>query len=166
MRHIGEAEYAEYVQARMGWLRRTAYLLCQDWQGADDLVQVTFTSLYKHWARARHMTSLDGYTRTILVKAFLSERRTGWSRRVVLPGAARERAAPATDHDMNMDVKAALGSVPPRQRATIVLRFYCDLSVEEAASILGVSPGTVKSQTAKGLAAMRSALAPVMEGQA
>ena len=64
---------------------------------------------------------------------------------------------------MRLDVRAALRSLPPRQRATVVLRYYCDCPVEEAAQILGVTPGTVKSQTAKGLTALRLALAPVME---
>ena len=50
--------------------------------------------------------------------------------------------------------------MPPRQRATLVLRFYCDLNVEQAAQVLGCSPGTVKSQTVKGLAALRRALDP------
>jgi RNA polymerase sigma factor (sigma-70 family) len=58
-------------------------------------------------------------------------------------------------------VRAALASLPPRQRATLVLRYYCDLSVEETAKELGCTPGTVKSQTAKGLSALRRALAPV-----
>jgi RNA polymerase sigma factor (sigma-70 family) len=64
---------------------------------------------------------------------------------------------------MRLDVRAALRSLPPRQRATLVLRYYCDCPVEEAAKILGVTPGTVKSQTAKGLTALRLALAPAME---
>jgi DNA-directed RNA polymerase specialized sigma24 family protein len=55
-------------------------------------------------------------------------------------------------------VRSALFGLPPRQRATLVLRFYCDLSVEQSASALGCSAGTVKSQTAKGIEALRRAL--------
>ena len=164
MRASREAEYTEYVEARLGWLRRTAYLLCQDWQGADDLVQTAITRLYTRWGRARDATSLDAYTRTILVRTFLEERRTPWARRVILPGGCPDRSAPSHDEDARMDVRAALKGLPPRQRATVVLRFYFDLPVEEAAEILGVSPGTIKSQTAKGLASLRCALSPVMEG--
>ena len=67
------------------------------------------------------------------------------------------KSVPAAGHDadMRLDVRAALRSLPPRQRATVVLRYYCDCPVEEAAEILGVTPGTVKSQTAKGLTALR-----------
>ena len=59
------------------------------------------------------------------------------------------------------DVRAALANLPPRQRATLVLRFYCDLPVDETAAELGCTPGTVKSQTAKGLSTLRRSLAPV-----
>jgi len=168
VRSTREAEYTEYVQARLGWLRRTAYLLCQDWQRADDLVQQAITLLYTHWGRARSATSLDAYTRTILVRAFLAERRTPWARRVTLSQGAFEDShggyedppVRVHDHDALLDVRAALKSLPPRQRATVVLRFYCDLPVDEAAEVLGVTPGTVKSQTAKGLATLRTALSP------
>jgi RNA polymerase sigma-70 factor (sigma-E family) len=163
MRHTREAEYIEYVQARLGWLRRTAYLLCQDWQGADDLVQTAITRLYTHWGRARKATSLDAYTRGILVNAFLDERRSAWARHVTLPGVCAERPDVGHDVELRLEVRAALRSLPPRQRATVVLRYYCDCPIEEVARILGVTPGTVKSQTTKGLTALRLALAPVME---
>jgi RNA polymerase sigma factor (sigma-70 family) len=64
------------------------------------------------------------------------------------------------DHDELLDLRAALAAVPARQRATLVLRFSCDLTVEQTARVLGCSAGTVKSQTAKGLAALRRALDP------
>jgi len=64
------------------------------------------------------------------------------------------------------DVRAALANLPPRQRATLVLRFYCDLPVEQTARELGCTPGTVKSQTAKGLTALRGALGSIMAEEA
>jgi len=155
-----DAEYVEYVESRLTWLRRVAYLLCQDWHSADDLVQVTVTRLFTHWPRARRMDNVDGYVRTILFRTFLGERRSLWRKRVLLAGFVPDNAAPGSDRDAVLDVREALAAVPPRQRATLVLRFYCDLDVEQAAAALGCSPGTVKSQTAKGLAAMRRALEP------
>jgi RNA polymerase sigma-70 factor (sigma-E family) len=155
-----DAGYVEYVEARLTWLRRIAFLLCQDWHGADDLVQVTITRLFTHWPRARRMDNVDGYVRTILFRAFLGERRSVWRRRVFLAASPPEEAAPGADRDVVLDVREALLAVPPRQRATLVLRFYCDLDGEQAAAALGCSAGTVKSQTAKGLAAMRRALEP------
>jgi RNA polymerase sigma factor (sigma-70 family) len=59
-----------------------------------------------------------------------------------------------------LDVNAALAGLPPRQRATIVLRFHCDLTVDQAADVLGCTPGTVKSQTSKALDSLRRALDP------
>jgi RNA polymerase sigma-70 factor (sigma-E family) len=153
-------EYTEYVAARMMSLRRVAYLLCQDWDRADDLVQATITQLYVHWARARAADHIDAYARTILVREFLTERRSAWARRVNLDGRVPETSSRVTDHDASLDVRAALTKVPPRQRATLVLRFYCDLNVEQAARVLGCSTGTVKSQTSKGLESLRRALRP------
>jgi len=155
-----DEDFTGYVQARLAWLRRVAYLLCQDWQNADDLVQTAITSLYVHWRRAGAMENIDGYARTILVRAFLTERRAGWARRVTLAGRVPDTPARAPDADGALDVRAALAGLPPRQRATLVLRFYCDLNVDQAAKVLGCSAGTVKSQTAKALASLRRALDP------
>ncbi|HEY1624960.1 MAG TPA: SigE family RNA polymerase sigma factor [Streptosporangiaceae bacterium] len=159
-----DLDYVEYVTARHAWLRRVAYLLCQDWHSADDLVQVAFTRLFTYWSRAQRVDNLDGYVRTILVRAFLGQRRSSWQTRVVLAETPPEAIVTAFDQDAMLDVRAALLAVPPRQRATLVLRFYCDLDVEQAAAALGCSAGTVKSQTAKGLAAMRRVLEPSVGG--
>jgi RNA polymerase sigma-70 factor (sigma-E family) len=151
-------EFTDYVQARLGWLRRIAYLLCQDWDRADDLVQAAITLVYVHWDQVRSADQMDGYVRTILVREFLAVRRSAWARRVVLTGKVPDAADPAADHDAALDVRRALLLLPPRQRATLVLRFYCDLSVDQAAQVLGCSAGTVKSQTAKGLETLRRLL--------
>lgn len=153
-----DAEFTEYVTARLMSLRRVAYLLCRDWATADDLVQAAIIKLYVHWGRIRAMDRTDAYARVIVVREFLNERRTGWARRVELDGRICEVPAAYVDHDGALDVRNALATLPPRQRATLVLRFYCDFTVEQAAQALGCSPGTVKSQTARGLDALRRAL--------
>ena len=155
-----DAEFTEYVHARLSWLRGLAYVLCQDWQRADDLVQAAVTRLYVRWDQASSADHLDGYVRAILVREYLAQRRSAWSRRVVLAGEVPDRADRAQDHDAGLDLQGALATLPPGQRATLVLRFYCDLSVDQAARALGCSPGTVKSQTAKGLGALRRWLEP------
>jgi RNA polymerase sigma-70 factor (sigma-E family) len=160
MRHTREAEYTEYVTARLDRLRRTAYLLCKDSQSADDLVQTAITRLYAHWGKARDAASLDAYTHTILVRVFLTEKSSAWSRHVTLAAEYQDSHSTDPDRDAVMDVQQALRGLPRRQRATVVLRYYCDLSVEEAAQILGVNPGTVKSQTSKALATLRNTLSP------
>jgi RNA polymerase sigma-70 factor (sigma-E family) len=153
-------EFTRFVGVRLGALRRVAYLLCQDWQRADDLVQVAITRLYLRWDRVRLMEHPDAYARTILVREFLGEQRSGWARRVVLDADPPDLPGPARDNETALDMRAALAALPPRQRATIVLRYYCDLNVEQTAELLGCSAGTVKSQTAKALAALRSRLGP------
>jgi RNA polymerase sigma-70 factor (sigma-E family) len=155
-----EPEFTEYVGARLPWLRRIAFLLCQDWSRADDLVQAAITSLYVHWGRARAVEHTDAYACTILVRVYLSEQRSGWMRRVSLSGRLPDRPGRAADHDAAINLRDALARVPPRQRATLVLRYYSDLTVEQTAKVLGCSAGTVKSQTAKGLIALRRALEP------
>ncbi len=153
-------EFTQYVAARLASFRRLAFLLCQDWHRADDLVQATITRLYVHWARASALDHTDAYARTILVREFLGEQRSGWVRRVSLHAEAPDRPGPPPDPDAALDVRAALSALPARQRATLVLRFYCDLSVEQTAELLDCSAGTVKSQTAKGIAALRAQLGP------
>jgi RNA polymerase sigma-70 factor (sigma-E family) len=141
-------------------LRRLAYLLCQDRDRVDDLVQTAITRLYVRWARAREIEYIDAYTRTILVRVYLKDRASGWATRVDRSGLIPDAAAMAQDPEATLDMRAALARLAPRQRATLVLRFYCDLSTEQTAEMLGCSPGTVKSQTAKGLAALRAHLEP------
>jgi RNA polymerase sigma-70 factor (sigma-E family) len=153
-------EYTEFVAARLQAMRWVAYFLCQDWHHADDLVQVTITRLYVQWHRVRVLDHPESYARTILVREFLRERRSGWARKVSLAADIPDWPTAGPDHDDAIDVNAALADLPPRQRATLVLRFYCDQTVDQVAELLGCSAGTVKSQTFKGLGSLRLALAP------
>jgi RNA polymerase sigma-70 factor (sigma-E family) len=152
-----EREFAEYVAARSRLLCTTAYLLCGDWHRAEDHAQVALTKLYLAWRRIDRRESVDAYARRILVRTVLDERRRPWRREhsvEVLPESA-DRADPAEDR---VDLLAALAALPLRQRAAVVLRYWSDLPINEVAEILGVTEGTVKSSSAKGLAALRGAL--------
>jgi RNA polymerase sigma-70 factor (sigma-E family) len=153
-------EFTQYVIVRLGSMRRMAYLLCQDWQRADDLVQSAITRLYIHWGRAGAVQHPDAYARTVLVREFLAEQRLGWHRKVSLDVPLPDTPPAGPDLETVLDIRAALASLPPRQRATIVLRFHCDLTVEQTAQLLGCSAGTVKSQTAKAIDALRARLGP------
>jgi RNA polymerase sigma-70 factor (sigma-E family) len=153
-----DAEFAEYVGGRLPSLRRLAFLLCHDWHRADDLVQASITKLYVHWHRARNAANVDAYVRTIIVREFLHERRSAWARRVMLGSLLPDQPAADLDADAAIDLRAAITALPTRQRAVLVLRYYCDLDVEHSAEVLGCSPGTVKSQTARALASLRREL--------
>jgi RNA polymerase sigma-70 factor (sigma-E family) len=161
-----EDEYVEYVRGRIPALRRVAYALCGDVHRADDVVQQAITRLYVHWERARKADNLHGYTHTLLVRVFLDERRLSWAR-VRLFGSLPEPPPlePAGVEDREV-LRAALARLPRRQRAVLVLRFLCDLPVDDVAEILGCSAGTVKSQTSHGLATLRRLVPAAVAGPA
>ena len=150
--------FAKYFAARSDAMRRTAYLLCGDWHQAEDLVQVAFTKLYLAWHRVSRHEVLDAYVRQTLIRTFLDERRRGWSRRERTSDTPADRALPAATPEDRLMVLQALASVPPGQRAVLVLRYWEDLSIEDTAAVLGCAPGTVKSQAAKGLQTLRELL--------
>ena len=89
-----DAEYTEYVSARLPTLRRLAVVLCQDWQRADDLVQATITKLYVHWGRASAADHVNAYARAVLVREFVHERRSSWARRVSLSAGVADSQPP------------------------------------------------------------------------
>lgn len=155
-----EAEFTDFVSARLASLRRLAMLLSQDWHRADDLVQAALTKLYVKWPRAVAADNIDAYVRAIVVREFIDERRSSWLTRVTLSDQPPDRQADPPDTDSAIDLQAAMSALPARQRATVVLRFYLDLNVHQTAQLLGCSPGTVKSQTARALDTLRRILGP------
>ncbi|GIH05084.1 RNA polymerase sigma24 factor [Rhizocola hellebori] len=159
MRADDERDYIQYVQSRIIALRRTAFRLCGDWHHAHDLVQSALILLYRHWRQAAAAESLDPYVRKILVNVYLEEQRRWWARKV---RPRPEISAPpepgvAAAHE-GLDLRAALNRLSAGQRAVIVLRYWEGLDVNETASALGCSPGTVKSQTSYAIAALRRLL--------
>jgi RNA polymerase sigma-70 factor (sigma-E family) len=151
-----ENTYREYVTARMEVMRRTAYLLCRDWHTADDVVAITIGKLYRHWSRIGTAPGLDAYVRKALLRTWLDEKRRPWRREQPaeeLPELPSVHEFAVVHQSQLLDLLEAL---PPKRRAAVVLRLYCDLSVEETAEILGCSLGTVKSQTARGLDTLRT----------
>ena len=124
-----DAEYCEYVAARLSSLRRLAAVLCDDWQRADDLVQVTLTKLYVHWGRARAADHPDAYARTVLVHEFIAERRSLWVKRVRLVGRVSDSPAAVVDHDVRArPAGSGRGAARPPARhlgAALLLRPEC-----------------------------------------
>lgn len=150
--------FVQWAGARRGQLWRTAYLMCGDWSGADDLVQDALVRVYLRWRKVAGGNP-DAYARRALTSSFIDERRRPWRRErptETLPEPACE--APATRlHETAM--AAALRQVAPRQRAVLVLRYWEDLSLEQTADALGCSVGNVKAQASRGLARLRGLLA-------
>jgi RNA polymerase sigma-70 factor (sigma-E family) len=155
-----DREFAEFAQTRSTALRRTAFLLCGDWQRAEDLVQTALVKLYVSWHRVNRDGNVDAYVRTILTRTAIDEFRRAHRRREHLTDEPPEVPARQADAENVVDVRRVLDQLPSGQRAVLVLRYWEDLSITETASTLRVSEGTVKSQTAKALASMRRLLGP------
>ncbi|MEJ3742222.1 SigE family RNA polymerase sigma factor [Actinomycetes bacterium KLBMP 9797] len=159
-------DFRDYVSTRLEGWRRTAYLLCGDWHTADDVVSAALMRVYRHWRRVSTMDNPDAYVRQALVRTWLNERRRPWRREMLagatMPDPPSSRAGPEASVTDRMTVLALLAELPAKRRAVLVLRYFCDLSVEDTAVALGCSTGNVKSQTARALGALRARLAPTL----
>lgn len=159
-----EEAYCEFVKARRRSLLQTAFLLTGDWHLAEDLVQTALAKLYVAWTRIHRRDDVAAYARRTLVNAYLDERRRPWRREESMDAVPDRQSAQSDDADpaMRERIIAALGRIPARQRAALVLRYWEDLSVENTADVLNCSTGTVKSQAARGLDRLREALGPAL----
>lgn len=147
--------FEEYVAARGRALWRSAFLLTGDAQRAEDLVQTALVKCWRRWDQIALDGSVDGYVRRALLTTYTDWRRRRWTGEVptaVVP----DRWVTDPDLAVRRDVLAALATLPRGQRAVVVLRFYDDLTENQTAAALGVSVGTVKSQTARALTALRA----------
>jgi RNA polymerase sigma-70 factor (sigma-E family) len=150
-------DFESWLVAREGALQRTAHLLTGDPHTAQDLVQTTLTKLYLAWDRVADRDHVDAYARKVLVNEHRSTWRRAWRRREVVTDEVPETGYVARQYDGTADaVWEFVGSLPPRQRAVIVLRYYEDLTEAQTAELLGISVGTVKSQAHRALASLRA----------
>jgi RNA polymerase sigma-70 factor (sigma-E family) len=152
-----EEEFRQFAAARMDDLRGLAYLTCGDWQTAEDAVSTALTKLYVNWTK---VTTPHRYACRVVVNAAVDEVRRPWRREQAANTDVLDRPVPDRTEAFGerMRIRAVLGQLPPGQRAVLVLRFYEDFSVDEVADILHKSSGTIKSQTARGLATLRKLL--------
>ena len=149
------ADFTAYVRAREQSLARLAYLLTGDRDAAEDLLQNALAKVYRHWDRVRAAELPDAYVRRTMVTtqtSFWRRRRPEHATDTVPERPGRDTHADADLHDALWTALARLGK---RQRATVVLRYYEDLSEADTAAVLGVSVGTVKSTTSRALALLR-----------
>ncbi|GAA2815268.1 SigE family RNA polymerase sigma factor [Saccharopolyspora taberi] len=156
-----EQEFAEYFVARREAVRRMAYMMCGDWHRADDLAQTAFIALHRHWRKVRDKGALDAYVRRTLTRAVIDESRRPWRRErstEVLPDAPSAAGDVENAVATRQTLLAGLQKVPTKQRAVLVLRFLEGLDVAGVAEVMKCSEGTVKSQCARGLSALREAL--------
>jgi len=153
-----EAAYTQFVAARQTHLRRVAYAICGDWHRADDLLQTALVKLYAAWPRLHRDGREEAYVRTIIVRANIDEHRRPWRReRPGLEGHDRPARVELPVEERSA-LFEALQALPEMQRKTVVLRHWLGLSVEETAAELGISTGTVKSHTSRGVERLQSVL--------
>ena len=157
----GAASFTRWASERQQALLRTAVLLCGDHHRAEDLVQDALTKVAVRWSRLRDQRP-EAYARQVMVRTNISWWRKQ-RREVVLDVREGTSAGPGPSVDRRLLLDRALAGLTPRQRTTVVLRFYDDLSERDTAELMGVSLGTVKSQTHAALARLRAAAPELAE---
>ncbi len=144
--------FDDFVAARSASLLRTAYLLTRDHALAEDLLQTALAKAWFAWRRIEGEP--EPYVRRILVNTYASWWRRKW-RGELATEELPDEGAHDRDTDGAQDLWTALGRLPRKQRAVVVLRYFDDLTETQTAELLGCSVGTVKSQTSKAFAKLR-----------
>ncbi|MEP7019341.1 MAG: SigE family RNA polymerase sigma factor [Pseudonocardiales bacterium] len=150
-------QFRDFVAQRSAELLRLAYLLCGDRAGAEDLVQNALLRAYSRWTRIAHP---EQYVRRVLVTVAADEGRRAFRRReqaCAVPPELRDSRDSFSQADDRDRLRTALQALPAGQRAAVVLRHWLDLDPTAAAVLLGCSPETVRSQSARGLNKLRAA---------
>jgi RNA polymerase sigma-70 factor (sigma-E family) len=156
-------EFDQFVVDSVDGLLRAAYLIAWDFAEAEDLVQECLLRVARRWPRVRAMEYPAAYARKVLVNLALDEGRRRTRRQDEL---GRAGAHPVEDEDegalrvldgveASTELTNALGQLAPRQRVTLVLRYFDDLSEMQVAEVMGCSVGTVKSTTSRALQRLR-----------
>jgi RNA polymerase sigma-70 factor (sigma-E family) len=152
-----EAEFRAFVEANGATLLHAARLLTGDHHRGEDLVQTALTRVYLKWGR---IDAPLPYARRALVNAHIDQtRRRWWGERPTetLPELAGDPGEPGETaaSDARDELRRMLADLPPKDRAVVVLRYYCDLSEQDTAATLGLPVGTVKSSCSRALARLR-----------
>jgi RNA polymerase sigma-70 factor (sigma-E family) len=146
-------DFSEYVAARRTALVRAAVLLGCPQPDAEDVVQSALLRCYRSWRRVQRADNPEAYIYRVLVNTLAGARGRRWVGEV----PAERLPEPPPDHGdltTGLAVRHALDAMTREHREVLVLRYYADLSEREIADTLGIPPGTVKSRTARALAAL------------
>jgi RNA polymerase sigma-70 factor (sigma-E family) len=150
-------DFEAYVAERRPALLRWARAVAGDPHTAEDLLQAALVRVLPRWGSIREGAAADAYVRRTITRQYVSRQRRS-SRREVVSAWLPEPPTSTPDLIDPREAQEVWGLVlalPARQRAAVALRFYEQLSVAETAEVLGCSTGTVKSNTSRGLAALR-----------
>lgn len=165
-REPARAEFERFFNRHHRELGRLAFLLTGDRQSAEDLTAEVFLAAWQRWDTVWGLDQPFAYVRRIMVNMAASRvrRLTAERRRLALVQAGWREATGQPDPGVAIDVRAALLRLPVRRRACVVLRHAFDLSEADVAATLGISVGTVKSQTARGMVQLQKILDGPMNG--
>jgi RNA polymerase sigma-70 factor (sigma-E family) len=157
-------EFVTFAGSYGARLRRTAYLLCRDWHLAEDLTQNALARTYVAWGRSGPPDNPPAYAQAVLMNCFLDHKRRRSSSELTVAqfrdGQLPGRASGIGQADLRLTLVEALGTLPPRDRAIVILRYWEDHSIERVAQMLGISVSVVKSQSARSLERLRPLLDP------
>jgi RNA polymerase sigma-70 factor (sigma-E family) len=149
-------DFSEFVRATGPRLHRAALLLTGDHHLAEDLTQTTYARAYASWRRVSQADDPFAYTRTALLNAFLSHHRLRRNSELPAdPTLGPERPAPEQDPTTRLDLLVALASLPPHDRAVLVLRYWEDRSVADTARDLGLTETAVRTRSRRALERLR-----------
>ena len=158
----GPVSFEEFVRSTAGAMHRTAVLLCGDHHLAEDLTQTAYAKVFASWRRVTAASDPVAYTRQVLVRTFLSHRRL--RRSSERPVDVVPEAGPRTDDpSLRLDLLAALQGLSADDRAVLVLRFWEDLSVADAARLLGTTEPACRQRTARALTRIRAVMPDLEE---
>jgi RNA polymerase sigma-70 factor (sigma-E family) len=149
--------FEEFVTFRSARLLRAAYQLTHDWAQAEDLMQTALAKAWRAWSRLSGEADPEPYVRKIMFNTYASWWRRRWTNEAPTADLPEHAEVPGADVAVGDrdEVWRAIGRLPKRQRAVIVLRYFEDMTEAQAAEVLGCSVGTVKSQASRALATLR-----------
>jgi RNA polymerase sigma-70 factor (sigma-E family) len=160
---VNDESFAQFMAAALPGLLRFGHVLTGDPHRAEELVQSALVKTYRRWGSLRH-DQPTAYVRRAMTNTYTSWWRKG-RHETEMPPAFDAAGATAAPYDERDAALRALATLPPRQRAVLVLRYYLDMSEAEIADTLGCSTGTVKSSASRGLRSLRERLTdPAVEG--
>lgn len=155
----GVDEQEAFLRSAHPGLVRAAYLLTGQDASGQDLVQETLVRVVLHWRKVSQADSPAAYAHRIMFNVFLGQRRRRWTREDPHPKPPEQEQDAGYTAVADWDLLTrALMTLPPRQRAAVVLRHYQDLSEAQTAQAMACSIGNVKALTSRGLAALRTRL--------
>jgi RNA polymerase sigma-70 factor (sigma-E family) len=151
-----DQQLADYVSARWPALVRYATVVCGDAAEGEELAQAALVRVASRWWLIRDRDNIDAYVRKAIVRGNLNLRSRLRNREQRMAEPPQVAVGDGVDGvGRGVDIRRALASLPPRQRAVLALRYLDDMSEAQAAEVLGCSVGTVKSQASKALATLR-----------